>query len=169
MKTVLKSIDAIINNVGKISAFLAVILISLISLEIILLKVFTAPASWSFETILMVAGVFYAIGWSYAQNKRAHIRVDVIYSRFKPRVKAAIDVIGSLLCFFPLISLFAYIAVVRTVQAFERHEVSNLSYWYPILWPFRAVIAIAFIILFLQGLAQFIQDFYFLVRNKSYD
>ncbi len=169
MKKVLKAIDSLTNTVGKLAAWLAVILVAIISLEIILLKVFVAPAVWSFETILMVAGALYVIGWSYAHFNKANIRVDVIYSRLRPRAKAAIDVIGTIVFFFPLIGLFTYYSIVRAVQAITRHEVSNLSYWYPPLGPFRTVIAAAFVLLFLQGLAHFIRDCYVLLRSKPYD
>jgi len=49
------------------------------------------------------------------------------------------------------------------------HLVSNLTYWYPPLAPFRTVVALAFLLLAIQGVAQFIRDFYRLIRNKSYD
>ena len=169
MKNLLKIIDSTAIALGKTAAWLAAALVALISLEIILRNVFTSPTAWNYETVLMTAGAIYGFGWYYAQRLKVHIRVDVIYNRFSPRVRAGIDTVSALIFFFPLIGLFAYVSVKQAVTAFVRHEVSTLSYWYPPLGPIRTVIALAFILLFIQGLAQFIRDCFMLVRNKSYD
>jgi len=98
-----------------------------------------------------------------------HVRIDVFYGRLSPRGKAVIDVIGTLVAFFPLIILFVYVCAIRAWDSYVTNEVSWQSYWYPVLWPYRTLVTLGFILLLLQGSAQFFRDFYLLVRNKPYD
>jgi TRAP-type mannitol/chloroaromatic compound transport system permease small subunit len=124
---------------------------------------------WNYETSLMAGGCMIALAWAYALRKHSHIRIDVIYSHLSPRVRAGIDVFGSLLLFFPLIFLFAVSSIMWAKDSWATGEVSIQTYWYPPLAPFRTVVAVGFLLLALQGTAQFIRDLYLLVRNKVYD
>lgn len=169
MKAIVKTIGLVTNKVGRTGAWLSLALVVLICLETILRDVFHSPTSWNYETVLMVGGTLYAFGWAYAQYLRVHIRVDVIYSHFPLRGRAAIDVFGALLFYFPLVGAFVFTAVKRAYQSFIGHERGILSYWYPPLAPLRTVIALAFILLFVQGVAQFISDLHVLLAGEEYD
>jgi len=169
VKSVLRAIDFISDQTGKIACWLAVVLVALISYEVTLRYVFNAPTIWNFETSLMAGATMMAFGWAYAHRHHHHIRVDVFYSRLSPRARAGIDVFGTLLFFFPLIFTFVRTSILWAKDAWMNHLVSNLTYWYPPLAPFRTVVALAFLLLAIQGVAQFIRDFYRLIRNKSYD
>jgi len=169
MRSFLKIIDSISDWTGKTTCWLAAALVGLISLEVILRYVFNSPTMWGYETQLMAGGVLYAMGWAYAQRHRAHIRIDIVYLRLPPRYRAGIDVFGTFFTFFPLLGVFTYAAINKAVISWKIGEVGVATWWYPPLAPFRTAVAIGFLIFFLQGLAQFIRDFYRLVRNKNYD
>ncbi len=169
MRTVLKVIDSISDRTGKIVSWLSVVLVILITVEVTQRFVFNSPSMWGFETSMMVGTTIYVIGWSYVLRHKAHVRVDVIYARLSRRVQAAIDVIGYLIVFFPLVIVFTYAATDWAVRAWEINEKMINTLWYPPFAPLRTVVAIAAVLLLSQGLANFIRDLYLLIRNKPYD
>ena len=169
MRKFVKVIDYISDNTGKQASWLAAVLVLLISLEIIMREVFNKPTYWNFETSLMVGGTMMSAGWAYAMRHRAHIRVDVFYSRLSQKGKAMIDILGTFVFFFPLVSIFCMASFVRMRDAWVRHQVSYMTYWYPPIAPFRTVIFVAFLLLGIQGLANFISDLRVLLRDKPYD
>ncbi len=169
MKHFLKTIDSISEWTGKTACWLAVAIIALISFEVIMRYIFNSPTMWGYETQLMTGAALYSLSWAYAQRYNSQIRIDVIYTRLSPRFKAGIDAFGTLFIFFPILLVLIYGAIWRTVAAWETGEVGKWFYWFPPLGPIRTVVAFGFLIFALQGVANFIRDAYFLVRNKSYD
>lgn len=169
MRTTLKFIDAISTWTAKIARWLALVLVALVSLEVIMRYFFNMPTMWNFETSMMVGASLMAMGWAYAHLHHCHIRIDVIYSRLSPRSRAGIDVIGTSLIFFPLIIVFVSTSFAWMLSAWVTGERSVQTYWYPPMAPFRAVVLLGFVLLALQGIAQFVRDLYLLIKNKAYD
>jgi TRAP-type mannitol/chloroaromatic compound transport system permease small subunit len=168
MQKILKVIDLISDATGKTARWLAVALVLLITLEVTMRYVFDAPTMWNFETSLMTGGVMVALAWAYVHRHNSHVRVDVLYSRCSPRSKALIDVIGTLLLFFPLIFLFANTSISQAMEAWRTGETSIETYWYPPLAPFRTVVALGFVLLAFQGIANFVHDLSRLIyRSKE--
>jgi len=169
MRKVLRAIDKATDWTGRTFRWGLVVLVLIVSYEVISRFVFSAPTKWSYETDMMLSGTVYSFAWAYAVLHKAHVRIDVFYGHLSPRGKAIIDVIGTLVAFFPIILLFTYICAFRAWDSFVTNEVSFKSYWYPPLWPYRTAVTLGFILLFLQGSAQFFRNVYLLVRNKPYD
>lgn len=169
MKTILRIIDSISDRTGEIASWLAVVLVLLITQEVIMRFVFNAPSMWAFESSMMVGTSLYVLGWSYVLRHRAHVRVDVIYSLLPRRMKALIDVLGTLIMFFPLFIAITYSAFNWTVYSWAINEKMTETYWLPPIAPLRTVVLLAIIILLLQGVAHFIRDSYLLVKDKPYD
>ncbi len=105
------------------------------SFDIIGTSVFSRPIPAAFEFIetMTVVVAFFAI--SLAQARRAHIRVELVYS-FMPRpLQISADVLQFLLSavFYGLIAYFGWRAGVRS---FEQGEIVPGIINYP-LWPAR--------------------------------
>jgi len=166
MKTLLKVIDTISEWSGKTGRWVAVVLILVLSYEVIARHVFDAPTIWAHAMATMLGGTVAALGWSYTHRLNGHVRVDVFYMRLSPRGRALIDVVGSLLLFFPLIVILARQAAIKAMFAWSMGERLSISYWYPPATPIRIITFIGLSLFALQGLANFIRDFYMLVRNK---
>jgi TRAP-type mannitol/chloroaromatic compound transport system permease small subunit len=169
MIKILKTIDAISDQAGKIMCWLATLLVALVSSEVIMRYLFNSPTMWNYETSMMVGGSLFAMGWAYALRHHSHVRVDIFYTRLSPRGRAVIDVLGALLLFFPLMAMFTSVSTAWAWQAWEIMEKSVETYWYPIIAPFRTMVAIGFMLITLQGIARFIRDLHLLVRNRAYD
>jgi len=169
MRKLLKFIDATSLWTGKIVRWLAVALVLIMSYEVFMRYVLNSPTMWAYETVIMTGAAMYAFAWTYVHREKAHIRVDVFYSRLSSRGKALVDALCTFFLFFPLISLLGYMAFTWMVRAWKIGEKSVETYWYPPIAPLRTAVFIGLVLFGLQGLAQFIRDVYLLLRNKSYD
>jgi len=169
MRSILRVVDATSDWGGKISRWLAVTLVAVMTYAVIMRYVFNLQTLWTFELLLMMGASLYAFGYGYAQRYHAHIRVDILYARLSLRGRAIIDVLGGLLIFLPLIIALIYASTSWAGHAWVINERMPLTGWYPPVAPLRTVVAMGFCVLALQGVAQLIRDLYFLIRNKPYD
>ena len=169
MRKVVRVIDAISDGAGNVGSWAVIALILVLGVKVIARYVFNEPTIWSYEMASMLGvGVAY-IGWSYTLRRRGHVRVDVFYMRWSRRRQALVDVILTLLLFFPVVLVLIYFSADRFLFSIAFHERLIESNWYPPAWPIKAVMVVGFFLLALQGIAQFTRDFYVLVRNKEYD
>jgi len=158
-----------VNGQGRVASWLAVALIAVMTYEVTMRFAFNAPTMWGYETAMMLGGVLAILAWSYVHRHDAHLRVDVLYRLLPHKGRAIIDVIGALLCFFPLVILLSHASIVWAWESWATKEKMVETYWYPPAGPFRTLVAIGVILFLLQGTIQFIRDSYFLIRGKSFD
>jgi len=169
MRAILKVIDSISQQVGSSARWLCPALVVVGAYDTIMRYAFNAPTVWAYETMIMLGGATYALGWAYDQLHKSHIRVDVFYSRLSARRRAIMDVVCAAIFFFPLMGILLKTSIFWAVRAWARSEVMIESYWYPPAAPFRTAIAVGICLFALQGLAQFIRDLYFVIRRKALD
>ncbi len=169
MRKILKAIDSINDFVGYTAKWLAPLVMLLISTEVALRYIFHSPTSVLPELMVMAGAALYALGWGYVHRLRRHVRVDVIYLRFPTRLQAGIDVVATIIWLLPMVAFLVYVSTPYAYRSFVIEERSPYTFWFPLLWPIRTVVAVGMILLALQSLAQFYRDLYLLVRNKAYD
>ena len=169
MKSILRVIDSISQWTGKSVRWFALALVLVMANETIMRYVFNQPTVWGFETAIMLGASLYALSAAYAHWSHSHIRIDVFYSRLSVRKRAIIDVLGTLFLCFPLMYVLVSASVSNAWQAWVGHETLKLTFWYPPAGPLRTAVALGFILLTLQVIAQFVRDVYLLARNEAYD
>ena len=169
MRTILKVIDSINQRMGSSASWLCLALVLVGTYDAIMRYAFNAPTLWAYETSVMLGGTIYVLGWAYDHLHRSHVRVDIFYARFSPRGKAIMDVIAAAILFFPLMAILVKTSISWMLRAWSMDEVMKYTYWYPPAIPYRTVFAVGICLFALQGLAQFIRDLYFAIRNKALD
>jgi TRAP-type mannitol/chloroaromatic compound transport system permease small subunit len=143
---------------GRVVMFLVIVLIVSIAYDVFMRYLLNAPTIWSYTLSYMLGTTIIALGLPYVYYHNANVRIDIIYSRLSPRGRLILDVILTVVLFFPLIFLLIRVFGQDTWEAYLCREVATESIWYPILWPFKMVVTLGFVLLFLQGIATFIRD-----------
>jgi TRAP-type mannitol/chloroaromatic compound transport system permease small subunit len=166
---ILKYIDFLSEKAGALGKWFAFLLVLVGAYETISRHFFNAPTIWAYDTLCMAGGAVYLLGASYVYLHDSHTRVDLIYSMLSKRTQAWIDIVCSLLFFFPLMTIMFKIATEWSIKAWKTDEVFTNSFWYPPAAPYRTVFAVGLLLLLLQGIAKFIRDTYFVVRGDSID
>jgi TRAP-type mannitol/chloroaromatic compound transport system permease small subunit len=169
IKKILRTIDWLSTMAGSIGKWLALLLVLVGAYDTILRHFFNAPTIWAYETLCMAGGALYLLGASYVYLHDSHTRVDVIYNLLSDKKKALVNVICSILFFFPLMIILLQLSAKWAIRAWRINEVMFQSFWYPPAGPYRTIFAIGIFLLLLQGFARFVRDLYFVVRGESID
>jgi len=169
LKRLVNTIDSISELSGSIGKWFALLLVLAGTYETVSRHFFNAPTIWAYDTLCMSGGALYLLGASYDYLHDAHTRVDLFFNMLSPRKQAFMNVVCSLIFFFPLTLIMFKLAFSWAVRAWRIKEVFFQSFWYPPAGPYRTIFAIGLFLLILQGVANFIRDFYFLIRGETLD
>lgn len=142
MDQVIKTIDAIIEGVGKFASYLVLIVLAIIIAEMAMRGIIgkSLPFAEDLVSWLLVAIVF--LGGPYALAKGKFVRVDALYERFSARTKAIVDTTLS----SALLSLFLFTMIkfgtAFTLKSFNNGEVSATGAWDGPVWVSKSLIPI---------------------------
>ena len=118
---------------------------------------FDSPTSWGFETTTFLFGVHFMMALSYAQKHDSHVAIDVFEMRLAPRARTILRIITAILIFVPTIGLLTAWSIKYAVTSWQQWELASSS-WAPPVYPFKTIMAIGFVLWFLQGIARLLQD-----------
>lgn len=154
MDRLVAAIDRLTGGVGKAVAWLFLPLVYVLVHEIVAAKVFGAPTVWAFDMSYMLYGTIYMMGAAYTLAVDGHVRGDILFRLWPPRVQAAIDLTLYLLVFFPAMVALLVAGSSYAFYSFSINERSLQSPFGPIIWPFKMVIPATAVLLLLQGVSQ---------------
>ena len=152
---------------GAFTKWLIIVLTLILVYDVILRYVFNAPTIWAFDFGYMLGGSFFTLGMGYTLLKNAHVRIDILSSRFSRRVQAAIDVTISVILFFPSFGLLLYHLIPYVYDSWVAGEKSLESFWRPPIYPFKTVLLISVVLLLLQGIAVLIRNLRILGQKEG--
>ena len=152
---------------GRVASFLVVILVISITYDVFMRYALNAPTTWSYPLSYMLGGCVVVLGMPYVYYRNANVRIDVIYSRLPPKTKLALDICLSFLVFFPTVFVLVTIFGEDAWHAYVIKEVAIETIWYPILWPFKTLMALGLGLLFLQGITTLIKDIVSLTKGGT--
>jgi TRAP-type mannitol/chloroaromatic compound transport system permease small subunit len=153
---------------GLIGRWFVMAVILSIVFEVFMRYVVNSPTVWSYEVSIFLGGSLYALGYSYAERHRSHVRVDVFYIHMSPRTRAIFDTFGGFIFFLPVIAFVVFAAFNKMTWSWGVGEKSVEGFWYPPLYPFRTIIFIGWALLLMQGLANLSRNLYHAIRGKAY-
>jgi len=169
MRKVLRIIDAINETIGSLASWLVIAMVIVILWEVIARYVFNSPTTWAFNNMRLIGGAIIVIGWAYAQLHNSHIRVDVFYIHFSARKKAIVDIMGSLLFFFPLIGALTYLVISRELEVLMAGQLLTFSFWFSPSSLYGVIIMLGLCLTCLQFAAQLARDIHTLAKGSSRD
>lgn len=169
MKKFLQLICNLINTVimllGKGASYLMPILAFIVVYEVVARYVFDAPTIWAYDLSLFLFGYIAALGGAYAQQKRAHINVDILYLSVSPKVKNIFNLISYALGIFFLIIIFK-MGLLKFDEAIE-YDYRRQSEWAPVMWHFWVMLCVASVTYTMQLVSDMIQEAYHLMTGTE--
>ena len=109
------------------------------------------------EAQLQAFSVIFLLGASYLLRHDGHIRVDIINSHLGARLRAWIDLLGTLFFLIPFCLAMLFFGTDYVLRAWSRLELSPNPGGLP-LYPIKTVILIAFALLLLQAISHLIKS-----------
>jgi TRAP-type mannitol/chloroaromatic compound transport system permease small subunit len=166
---VIRAIDRFSDATGKLISLAMLFLVGSISYEAVSRYFFNAPTIWVLESSFMANGSSFMLGCAYALHKGAHVRTDMLYERFSQRKKGWIDLVSYLLLFYPTLIILMAISIDDAWYSFGIGERSEQTPWRPIMWPFRAAIPLAALLLMIQGVSESLKCWYQIRTGREFE
>lgn len=96
------------------------------------------------------------------------MRTDIFWDKFTESTKGRIDLITYVVFFLPTMALIFFISWDGLVHSFQINERSNAGLWQPIIWPFRAIIPLTALLLFVQGISELLKSYWAVLTNEPF-
>ena len=157
IQKVLLAIDKISTFVGHAFSWLIVSLTFMITWEVISRYAFDNPHPWAFDVMIMMYGSLFMMAGAYTLSKNGHVRGDVLYGFFSPRVQAGLDLLLYFLFFIPGVFALAWAGYNFAGDSWAINEHSNVTADGPPVYPFKMVLPLAGAFLLLQGVVEIIR------------
>jgi TRAP-type mannitol/chloroaromatic compound transport system permease small subunit len=157
VQSFLHTIDEISTWVGKVAAWLIVVLMTVVCVEVFKRYTLNAPTAWIFDFSNMLYGTLFMLCGAYALAQNAHVRGDFLYSSMRPRVQATLDLILYFVFFFPGIAALLYAGTEYAGDSWRIREHSNVTADGPPVYHFKTIIPIAGALVLLQGFAEVVR------------
>ena len=155
MQRYLLFIDRISTWVGKTFAW-SILMLTLVMAYDVVMRKLGSPTVWAFDAAWMLYGTLFLMAGAYTLSRNGHVRGDVLYGFFPPRLQAGLDLVLYFLFFIPGILALAYAGIGYAETSWGLKETSINS---PdiIIYPVKALIPIAGALVFLQGIAEIVR------------
>jgi len=157
MQKILLSIDKLSTWVGQFFSWLIVALTVSITWEVFSRYALDRPHDWMFDAMIQMYGTLFMMAGAYTLSKNGHVRGDVLYSFFRPRTQATIDLILYIVFFLPGTFALTYAGYFYALDAVRILEHSGVTADGPPVYQFKAVIPLAGAFLLAQGIVEIIR------------
>jgi TRAP-type mannitol/chloroaromatic compound transport system permease small subunit len=157
VQSLLHAIDGVSTWFGKAAAWLIIVLMTVVCVEVFKRYILGAPTAWIFDFDNMLYGTLFMLCGAYTLAQNAHVRGDFLYSSMQPRMQAGLDVVLYIVFFIPGIAALIYAGYTFAVESWTINEHSNVTANGPPVYHFKAMIPVAGALVMLQGFAEIVR------------
>jgi TRAP-type mannitol/chloroaromatic compound transport system permease small subunit len=157
MQKLLLAIDRLSTFVGHAFSWLIVALTFLITWEVFSRYVLDAPHAWAFDVMAMLYGTLFMMAGAYTLSVNGHVRGDVLYGFFSPRVQATLDLTLYIVFFIPGVIALVWAGYYYAADSWRINEHSNVTADGPPVYPFKMIIPLSGAILLAQGVVEIVR------------
>ncbi len=154
IERLLQIADHVSTWAGKACAWLIMLLMFTVCIEVFKRYILNAPTAWIFDATNMMYGTLFMMAGAYTLSQDAHVRGDFLYSSMRPRTQATLDLILYIAFFIPGVIALVYAGTDYAAYSWRINEHSNVTSNGPAVYPFKTIIPIAGALVMIQGLAE---------------
>ena len=158
-------LDAVSESTGRAVSWLVAALVLLVCYDVAMRYLFRAGSVALQELEWHLFALVFLLAAAYTLKHNEHVRVDIVYQRLHPRVRAWIDLLGASLFLLPFAALVIYSSWSFVADAFVYNESSSDPGGLPYRFVLKAAIPLGFALLALQGVSSILRNAAFL-RSK---
>jgi TRAP-type mannitol/chloroaromatic compound transport system permease small subunit len=157
VQRVLHIADRVSTWAGKVAAWLIIVLMSVVCVEVFKRYLLNAPTAWIYDLNNMVYGTLFMMCGAYTLAQNGHVRGDFLYSSFRPRTQATLDLVLYIAFFVPGIAALVYAGWEYAGESWRIREHSNVTANGPPVYQFKAIIPLAGALVMIQGIAEILR------------
>lgn len=167
IKKYIDAIDKLNGFTGMFAGFLTILLVVLVTVDVVnryFLDI-SSVAVQELEWHLFAAA--FLIGAAYTLREDSHVRVDLFYSKFKPKTQAWINLIGFLLFFLPFCMIIIISSKDFVIMSFNIAEKSPDPGGLPARYILKSVLPLSFLLLIFQGTSLFLKSLLTILNKEQ--
>ncbi len=153
MQRFIHIIDTMNEKIGSGVAWLTTVMVLIVCYDVFTRYILHSSSVAIQELEWHLFAIIFLMAAAYTLKDDQHVRVDVLYTRFSPKVQAWINLLGSLIFLLPFCILVIWTSWNFVNQSFSMREGSPNPGGLPARYLLKAVIPVSFSFLFLQGLS----------------
>lgn len=151
IKSFFELIDTITEKIGRPASLLVFVMTAVTTTEVVGRYVFNHPTIWAWPLNRQIFGLFILVAGAYTMSKDGHIRIEIFYDHFHPRIKLIARLI-TLCCFVIFMGVLLWQASWMGLNSLKMGERIAGAFRMP-LYPFKILIPICVFLFLLQGIA----------------
>ncbi len=150
-------IDRCNARIGQAVSWLSFILVLWVSVDVVLRYVLDLSRVWMMEVETYVFSGLFLLSGAWAFQKDRHVRVDIFYQSWSPRRQQWIDWIGTSLFLIPWTWIMMQVGWELFYQSWLIGEQSSQSGGLSGRYLLKALLLLAFVLLFLQAVSHWLK------------
>lgn len=141
------------------------ILAGIVAYEVFARYVLGSPTLWVYDTSLFLFGYISALGGAYAQQKKSHINVDILYLKVPRLVRTIFNLITIMLAtgFLILLAKMSFEKFTESLQFNYRTK----SEWSPQVYHFWLMITVSAVIFIAQYSVELLENLFYLCTRRK--
>jgi TRAP-type mannitol/chloroaromatic compound transport system permease small subunit len=156
IKLYVRYVEAVGHFVGRIMMYFIFVMMGVLLLSSGSRAFFSVSYIWVVEISQFLLAAYYLLGGAYSMQLNAHVRMDLLYSRWSPRRRAFADSITAFCIIFYLIVLL--LGGISSTEYALQYDQRNYSAWAPPLAPIKIIMTIGIALMLLQTVSTFFKD-----------
>jgi TRAP-type mannitol/chloroaromatic compound transport system permease small subunit len=163
MRELARKIDAFQERFGQGVSWLMLAMVVVVFTDVVFRYLFNRSSVFVQEAEWHLFGLVYLLAAGYTMLYDEHVRIDIFYSRWSPRRKAAMDFAMLFVMYLPSAAMIIAATVPFVKHSLAVNEGSPDPGGIPYRWAYKSVIIVGFLILTLQAVSQAIKNFYWMM------
>ena len=156
IKAYVRYVDAVNRVLGYFVMYLTLVIMGVLLFASVTRYVFNVPFVWIIELAQFLMAAYYILGGGYSMQLDAHVRMDVLYERWRPKTRAFMD---SLTAFFLIFYLVIMIRGGFASSAYSlKYNQTNYSAWAPPMAPIKIIMTVGIALMLLQAISILFKD-----------
>ncbi|MCP8687185.1 TRAP transporter small permease subunit [Marinobacterium sedimentorum] len=165
LRTYCASVERLVAFIGRSTSYLMPLLALIVAFEVFSRYLLNQPTIWAYDLSLFCFGYLAALGGAYAQQRKAHINVDILYMSVSGKSRRIFNLLSALLAIF-----FMVIVIIVCIEKFNEaieFKYRRMSEWAPNMHHFWLMLVISAVLMILQLFSDMIRDAYHLLAGKD--
>lgn len=151
-------LDAVTRVIGHGVAYLGLATVLIAFATVYLRYAFDIGFIWLQESYVWTHAAAIMLGAGFTLLREGFVRVDLFYKHWSPRIRAWVDLLGTLLFLGSFLALLAYYAWPFVAASHAMNEHSQYEEGLPAVWALKGTLLVFVVLLGLQGLSNVLRS-----------
>jgi TRAP-type mannitol/chloroaromatic compound transport system permease small subunit len=156
IKLYVSYVDAVNRVVGYFVMYLALVIMGVLLFASLTRYVLNVPFVWIIEMAQFLMAAYYILGGGYSMQLDAHVRMDVLYERWRPKTRAFMDSLTAFFLVFYLVVMMQG-GIASSMYSLKYNQ-TNYSAWAPPMAPIKIIMTVGIGLMLLQAISILFKD-----------